>query len=111
MLPSRSRLKPFPSQPPRTLCNPRQHQTRRRVDLERHTALRTTTSSFPLFPHSYSASIDVVTVDFHKATASTEPPLRVFLNFGEHGRELITTDVGLHVLRLLARCRNKMLCT
>lgn len=52
----------------------------------------------------YKATIDVVTVDFHAATKSTEPPLRVFLNFGEHGRELITTDVGLHVLRLLAKC-------
>lgn len=57
----------------------------------------------PLSPRSYKASIDVVTVDFHKASGATEPPLRVFLNFGEHGRELITTDVGLHVLKLLAR--------
>lgn len=58
----------------------------------------------PQSHRSYKASIDLVTVDFHAATRSTEPPLRVFLNFGEHGRELITTDVGLHLLKLLARC-------
>ena len=41
-----------------------------------------------------------MTVNFGAAAGATEQ--RVFLNFGEHGRELITTDVGLRVLHMLA---------
>ena len=51
----------------------------------------------------YSAAIDVVTVDF--TAGSDVPPerqLRVWLNFGEHGRELITTDVAIRLLDVLA---------
>jgi len=41
-------------------------------------------------------------VDFTHGRVPPERQLRVFLNFGEHGRELITSDVAARLLRLLA---------
>jgi hypothetical protein len=54
-------------------------------------------------PRSYSADMDVVTVDFTDGRVPAERQLRVWLNFGEHGRELITSQTALELLRLLAR--------
>ena len=51
---------------------------------------------------SYSATLDVVTVDFTGGRVPAERQLRVWLNFGEHGRELITSQTALHLLSLLA---------
>ncbi len=44
----------------------------------------------------------MVTVDLTAGRVPPERQLRVFLNFGEHGRELITSDVAERLLRLLA---------
>ena len=46
--------------------------------------------------------MDVVTVDLTDGRVPEESQLRVFLNFGEHGRELITCQVALQLLRWLA---------
>jgi len=47
--------------------------------------------------------MDVVTVDFTGRRVPAERQLRLWLNFGEHGRELITSQTALELLRLLAR--------
>jgi hypothetical protein len=51
---------------------------------------------------SYAAELDIVTVDLTGGRVPPEQQLRVFLNFGEHGRELITCQVAAHLLRWLA---------
>jgi len=51
---------------------------------------------------SYSASMDVVTVDLTGGRVAEEAQMRVFLNFGEHGRELITSQVAFRLLQLLS---------
>ena len=55
-----------------------------------------------LLSSSYSASMDVVTVDLTRGLVPHQHQLRLFLNFGEHGRELITSQTALRLLRLLA---------
>ena len=54
-------------------------------------------------PTRYAAAMDVVTVDFTAGRVPPERQLRVWLNFGEHGRELVTTDVAVRLLDVLAR--------
>jgi hypothetical protein len=45
--------------------------------------------------------MDVVTVDLTAGRVAEAEQMRVFLNFGEHGRELITSQVALRLLQLL----------
>jgi hypothetical protein len=53
---------------------------------------------------NYTVSMEVVTVDWSLAqsdSASVER-LRLLIDFGEHARELISAEVGLRLLELLA---------
>ena len=51
---------------------------------------------------SYAAELDVVTVDLTGGSTPAAEQLRVWLNFGEHGRELVSTEAAIATLRLLA---------
>jgi hypothetical protein len=55
-----------------------------------------------IFAHTednYSAELPVVTV--HPVLRTPAEILRVVLDFGEHAREFITSEVALHLLKLL----------
>lgn len=54
---------------------------------------------------SYSAEVPIVTV--HPMRRPPTEVLRVLLDFGEHAREFISAEVGLHLLKLLAN-RDKL---
>ncbi|KAJ3693947.1 hypothetical protein LUZ60_009427 [Juncus effusus] len=47
----------------------------------------------------YLAEIVAVTYNYTKGQ-NTKPKFRVLLSFGQHGRELITTELALHLLRV-----------
>ncbi|XP_024522319.1 carboxypeptidase A2 isoform X2 [Selaginella moellendorffii] len=51
----------------------------------------------------YKAEIRVVTVAGSVQASSFDDRVRIFLNFGQHGRELITSEVALRLLRILSR--------
>ncbi|KAI7845496.1 hypothetical protein COHA_001042 [Chlorella ohadii] len=50
---------------------------------------------------NYSSTLTVVTVEPAGLSDAHEDKLRLLLNFGEHGRELISSEIALHLLRLL----------
>jgi hypothetical protein len=47
----------------------------------------------------YNVSVRVVTV---QAKDTVPAPLRVLVSFGQHAREIVTSEVGLELLRVLA---------
>ncbi|XP_010935248.1 uncharacterized protein [Elaeis guineensis] len=51
----------------------------------------------------YAAEIVVVTYNHVKKQTSNKSKFRILLSFGQHGRELITSEVALHLLSVLAR--------
>lgn len=51
----------------------------------------------------YRAEIVVVTYNHEKKQVNNKLKLRILLSFGQHGRELITSEVALHLLSVLAR--------
>eukprot|EP00240_Pyramimonas_obovata_P012785 CAMPEP_0118941946 /NCGR_PEP_ID=MMETSP1169-20130426/35031_1 /TAXON_ID=36882 /ORGANISM="Pyramimonas obovata, Strain CCMP722" /LENGTH=258 /DNA_ID=CAMNT_0006886845 /DNA_START=169 /DNA_END=942 /DNA_ORIENTATION=+ len=59
--------------------------------------------SFTKTMDGYNSELMVVTVEMGPKTIPAESKLRMFLNFGQHGREIITSDVALRLLELLAR--------
>eukprot|EP00884_Botryococcus_braunii_P001474 jgi/Botrbrau1/11327/Bobra.0038s0087.2 len=50
----------------------------------------------------YESSLEVVTVEPGGLSFDHQHKYRLLLNFGEHGRELITVEMALHLLHLLA---------
>ncbi|EFN56559.1 hypothetical protein CHLNCDRAFT_144224 [Chlorella variabilis] len=50
---------------------------------------------------NYTSALTVVTVEPAGLSSSHENKARLLLNFGEHGRELISSEIALHLLRLL----------
>ncbi|KAH9300094.1 hypothetical protein KI387_011677, partial [Taxus chinensis] len=50
----------------------------------------------------YSAEIAVITFACGKEKAADKQKIRILLNFGQHGRELITSEVALRFLNVLA---------
>jgi hypothetical protein len=70
--------------------------------LETRRAPRRARAHAPRGARSYAAELDIVTVDLTGGRVPPEQQLRVFVNFGEHGRELITCQVAAHLLRWLA---------
>ncbi|XP_062018683.1 inactive metallocarboxypeptidase ecm14 isoform X2 [Rosa rugosa] len=55
----------------------------------------------------YSAEIAVVTYSRRRQEADDKPRFRILLSFGQHGRELITSEVALRILSIL--CIEKFL--
>ena len=54
----------------------------------------------------YASSLTVVTVEPGGiGSGDGSKKTRVLINYGEHGRELITVDVAIRVLRILAEVR------
>jgi hypothetical protein len=53
---------------------------------------------------NYTVTMEVVTVDWshQHSDRSSRERLRVLIDFGEHARELISAEVGLRLLELLA---------
>lgn len=54
----------------------------------------------------YSAEMSVVTVSPGGLDGEVDGKLRIFLNFGEHARELVTSELALRVLSMLGGERN-----
>lgn len=50
----------------------------------------------------YSAEISVVTFAQRQEKAEDDQKIRILLNFGQHGREMITSEVALRLLNILA---------
>ena len=68
------------------------------------TVQRTGTAQ-PARPDSaaYSAAAEVVTYTAPaSAQAAAQPALKLFISFGEHAREMISSEVGLRFLQLLS---------
>ena len=59
-----------------------------------------TSTSSPTTP--YSATVEVVSYTVTGADQLPQGPLKLLLSFGEHAREFISSETGLHLLRLLA---------
>lgn len=51
---------------------------------------------------NYTSDMTVVTVEPGGLTGNDEKKIRMLLNFGQHGRELITSEVAVRLLALLA---------
>ncbi|XP_050366654.1 inactive metallocarboxypeptidase ecm14 isoform X2 [Argentina anserina] len=51
----------------------------------------------------YSAEIDVVTYCRRRQEGDDKPKFRILLSFGQHGRELITSEVALQILLILSK--------
>ncbi|XP_008781267.1 carboxypeptidase A6 isoform X2 [Phoenix dactylifera] len=56
----------------------------------------------------YAAEIVVITYNHVKKQTNNKSKFRILLSFGQHGRELITSEVALHLLSVLAK-EQKML--
>ncbi|XP_020583437.1 mast cell carboxypeptidase A isoform X2 [Phalaenopsis equestris] len=50
----------------------------------------------------YGADVPVVTYNHAKQKEKNDSRYRILLSFGQHGRELITTEVALHLLSILS---------
>ncbi|XP_057861353.2 uncharacterized protein LOC131069791 isoform X3 [Cryptomeria japonica] len=50
----------------------------------------------------YSAEISVITFAHGQEKAEDDQKIRILLNFGQHGREMITSEVALRLLNVLA---------
>nr|XP_028946088.1 carboxypeptidase A2-like [Malus domestica] len=51
----------------------------------------------------YSAEIAIVTYCRRRQETDDQPKLRILLSFGQHGRELITSELALRILSILSK--------
>lgn len=78
-------------------CSRKVHMATKTLRLENYSSTIKTVTVLPVSPIANAAADD----DGHERLGHGEESVRVLLNFGEHGRELITSEIALFFLQTL----------
>ncbi|KAL3151585.1 hypothetical protein ABBQ38_012581 [Trebouxia sp. C0009 RCD-2024] len=96
------------TQPDYTLYNTREQLFRKVFDVVDKHPLFMEVDEVPLAVDDYEAILTVVTVEPGGLSRDHDDKMRLLISFGEHGRELITPEVGLRLLELLGQLGSEM---